>query len=77
MNEIQKIIKLVSIKSLQLKLAIQLQRTGKLGMSVGKKILREIKKKKKLKGENGIRNHREKLDSRIKVLFKLRLNEKF
>lgn len=46
MNEIQKIIKLVSIKSLQLKLAIQLQRTGKLGMSVGKKILREIKKKK-------------------------------
>lgn len=68
MNEIQKIIKLVSIKSLQLKLAIQLQRTGKLGMSVEKKILREIKKKE-LKGENGIRNHREKLDSRIKVLF--------
>lgn len=68
MNEIQKIIKLVSIKSLQLKLAIQLQRTGKLACLWKKKILREIKKKK-LKGENGIRNHREKLDSRIKVLF--------
>lgn len=49
MNKIQKIIKLVSIKSLQLKLAIQLQRTGKLGMSVEKKILREIKKKRNLR----------------------------
>lgn len=33
-----KIIKLVCIKSLQLKLTLQPQRTGKLGMSVAKKI---------------------------------------
>lgn len=60
----------MSIKTLQLKLAIQPQRTGKLGMSVEKKNLkRNKKKKKKLKGENRIRNHREKLDLRIKVLF--------
>lgn len=49
MNEIQKIIKLVSIKSLQLKLAIQLQRTGKLACLWKKKILREIKKKRNLR----------------------------
>lgn len=34
-----------------------------------KNLKRNKKKKKKLKGENRIRNHREKLDLRIKVLF--------
>lgn len=48
MNEIQKIIKLVSIKSLQLKLAIQLQRTGKLAC-LWKKNLKRNKKKRNLR----------------------------